>query len=132
MKKTWIYYGVFFNEKVKELLVKKAKALVNIPDDWNIYADHMTIIYNDGDSSKEEKAAALDLILGEHQPLMITSIGATNEAVAFGVSNYATQNEHAHITIATAPGIKPVRSNSIKKWMPINTFYVTGTLKKVK
>ena len=74
------------------------------------------VIYNDGDSSKEEKAAALDLILGEHQALMITSIGATNEAVAFGVSNYATQNEHAHITIATAPGIKPVRSNSIKKF----------------
>ena len=131
-KNSWRYYGVFFGEPTKKFLISKAKEFIEIPETWNLYADHMTIIYNDGDSSKDEKAAALDLILGEHQPLMITSIGATNEAVAFVVSNYATQNEHAHITIATAPGIKPVRSNTIKKWMPINTFYVTGTLKKVK
>lgn len=130
MKRTWNYYGVFFSDKVKELLIKKAKELTEIPDDWNLYADHLTIIYNDGDKAKQEHANGLNSVLGEYQSLMITSIGVSDEAIAFGVSNYKTQNEHSHITIATAPGVKPVRSNFIEKWMPIDTLYVTGTINK--
>ena len=65
------------------------------------------------------------------QQLRITSIGISDEAIAFGVNNYKTQNEHSHITIAVAPGSKPVKSNKIKEWLPIDGFYVTGTIDRI-
>lgn len=129
--KDWIYYGVFFSQQTKNFLIERAKDIVDIPDDWKLYGDHMTIVYNDGIEGKEEKANALDKYLGKYQQLRITSIGISDEAIAFAVGNYATQNEHSHITIAVAPGSKPVKSNEIKEWTPILGFYVTGKIGKI-
>jgi len=80
---------------------------------------------------KNKQAIALDKVLGWEEQLIITSIGISNEAIAFGVSNYKTQNEHSHITIAVAPGSKPVKSNEIKQWSRILSFYATGKLGKI-
>lgn len=129
--KDWVYYGVFFSQQMKNFLIDRAKDIVDIPEDWKLYGDHMTIVYNDGIEEKEEKANALDKYLGKYQQLRITSIGISDEAIAFAVGNYATQNEHSHITIAVAPGSKPVKSNEIKEWTPILGFYVTGKLGKI-
>ena len=129
--KDWTYYGVFFSQQTKNFLIERAKDIVDIPDDWKLYGDHMTIVYNDGIEGKEEKANALDKYLGKYQQLRITSIGISDEAIAFAVGNYATQNEHSHITIAVAPGSKPVKSNEIKEWTPILGFYVTGKIGKI-
>lgn len=131
MKKTWIYYGVFFSTDTKRFLIERAKDIVDIPENWKLYGDHMTIIFNDGNEEKNKQAIALDDVLGWEQQLMITSIGISDEAIAFGVSNYNTQNEHSHITIAVAPGSKPVKSNEIKEWSYILGFYVTGKLGKI-
>lgn len=131
MKKRWIYYGIFFAQPMRHFLIEKAKEIVNIPDDWKLYADHMTIVYNDDDENKEKVANALDSVLGKYQQLCVTAIGISDEAIAFEVNNYKTQNEHSHITIATAPGSKPVKSNEIKKWYKIVGFYVTGTFNKI-
>ena len=127
----WIYYGVFFSQQTRYYLIQKAKELVDIPEDWKLYGDHMTIIFNDGNEEKNKHAIALDDVLGWEQQLMISSIGISDEAIAFGVSNYNTQNEHSHITIAVAPGSKPVKSNEIKEWSCILGFYVTGKLGKI-
>lgn len=127
----WIYYGVFFSQQTRYYLIQKAKELVDIPEDWKLYGDHMTIIFNDGNEEKNKQAIALDDVLGWEQQLMISSIGISDEAIAFGVSNYSTQNEHSHITIAVAPGSKPVKSNEIKEWSYILGFYVTGKLGKI-
>ena len=127
----WIYYGVFFSQQTRYYLIQKAKELVDIPEDWKLYGDHMTIIFNDGNEEKNKQAIALDDVLGWEQQLMISSIGISDEAIAFGVSNYNTQNEHSHITIAVAPGSKPVKSNEIKEWSYILGFYVTGKLGKI-
>lgn len=129
--KDWIYYGVFFSTDTKRFLIERAKEIVDIPEDWKLYGDHMTIIFNDGNEKKAEHANALDDVLGTYKQLRITSIGISEEAIAFGVSNYKTQNEHSHITIAIAPGSKPVKSNEIKNWTPIIGFYVTGKLGKI-
>lgn len=127
----WIYYGVFFSTDTKRFLIERAKDIVDIPEDWKLYCDHMTIIFNDGNEKKEEHAKALDEVLGTYQQLRIVSIGISEEAIAFAVGNYATQNEHSHITIAVAPGSKPVKSNEIKNWTPIIGFYVTGKIGKI-
>ena len=56
MNNNWKYYGMFFDDNTKNTLIKKAQNLVDILYDWNLYADHMTIIYNDGDTSKKKTA----------------------------------------------------------------------------
>lgn len=127
----WVYYGVFFSTDTKRFLIERAKDIVDIPEDWKLYGDHMTIIFNDGNEEKNNQAMAIDNILGRKQNLKITSIGISEEAIAFGVSNYETQNEHSHITIAVAPGSKPVKSNEIKNWTPIIGFYATGKIGKI-
>lgn len=127
----WVYYGVFFSQQMKYFLIERAKDIVDIPEDWKLYGDHMTIIFNDGNEKKAEHVNALDDVLGKFQQLRISSIGISEDAIAFGVSNYKTQNEHSHITIAVAPGSKPVKSNEIKNWTPIIGFYVTGKIGKI-
>lgn len=127
----WVYYGVFFSTDTKRFLIERAKDIVDIPKDWKVYGDHMTIIFNDGTEEKNNQAKVLDNVLGWKQNLRIVSIGISEEAIAFGISNYKTQNEHSHITIAVAPGSKPVKSNEIKNWTPILGFYVTGKIGKI-
>ena len=131
MNDKWIYYGVFFSDKTKRFLIVKAEQLVDIPEDWKLFGGHMTIVYNDKSEDKQEMADALDNVLGYQQQLYIDSIGISEEAIAFGVKDYATQNEHSHITIAVAPGSKPVKSNEITKWVSIEGFYVTGKIDKI-
>lgn len=128
----WIYYGIFFSQPTKQYLIQRAKELVDIPENWKLYGDHMTIIYNDGNEEKNEHANKLYRALGWEEQLMITSIGISDKAIAFGVSNYKTQNEHSHITIAVAPDSKPVKSNEIKEWLPIDGFYVTGAIGRIR
>ena len=91
----------------------------------------MTIVFNDKSEGKELAANGLDILLGEYQQLHVNSIGISEEAIAFRVDNYKTQNEHSHITIAVAPGSKPVKSNEITDWFPIDGFYVTGRIDKI-
>ena len=128
MEKNWKYYGVFFSEKTQNTLLRFAKEQVNIPDDWKIFCHHMTIVYNNGSEERQKMADALDYFVGNSQSLMINSIGVSDRAIAFGVADYVTQNAQSHITIATAPGAKPVESNNITKWYKIPTFYVSGKL----
>lgn len=130
MNKKWRYYGIFINPETGKRLVEKAKELTEIPEDWTLYADHMTIVYNSGLEINELIADGLESLLNEPLSLHISSIGVSDEAIAFGIDNYKTQNEHSHITIAVAPGSKPVKSNNITNWMPIEGFYVNGKFGK--
>lgn len=131
MDKNWIYYGIFFSNTTRDFLIRKAKELIDIQENWTLYGDHMTIVFNDGSERKQEVANALDNVLGYEQQLRIISIGISDEAIAFEVNNYETQNEHSHITIAVAPGSKPVKSNNITEWLKIDGFYVTGKINKI-
>ena len=129
MKKDWIYYGVFLDEDSKKEILEKASSLASIPENWNLFADHMTIVFNDGKNSYDTNS--LEKHLGEEVSLKITSIGKSNEAIAFGV-DYETNNKRSHITVACAPGIKPVRSNFITLWKKIPEFTVNGKIDVVR
>ena len=65
MKKTWIYYGIFFSDKTKQAILEYAKYWIykkfnnDIPDDWKIYCDHVTLVFNDGKCS---------IVIGSVQP----------------------------------------------------------------
>lgn len=131
MNDKWLYYGVFFDENAKKFLERKARKILEIPEGWRLYFDHMTIVFNDGSEEKQEIANSLEEVLGNQEKLIINKVGLSDDAIAFGISNYKTQNKQSHITIAVAPGSKPVQSNDIKMWMPIEEFYVKGTIKKV-
>lgn len=125
----WIYYGVFFSESSQKTLLNLAKEYTGIPDDWKIFCHHMTIIYNDKSQEKQEMAEVLDNFLGNTQSMRIDSIGVSDRAIALGVADYTTQNEHSHITVATAPDAKPVESNNITNWYKLpESFYISGKL----
>ena len=130
MKRNWIYFGVFLDENSKKEILEKANKEYDIPEDWKIFADHMTIVFNDG-KIDENYISSLEEQLGEEVELKITSVGKSLEAIAFGV-DYKTSNKQSHITIACAPGIKPVRSNYISLWKNIPEFIVKGKIDVVR
>lgn len=129
MKKDWIYFGIFLDEDSKKKILEKAKELASIPDNWKEYADHMTIVFNDGKNNYNTDS--LEKHLGEEVSLKITSIGKSSEAIAFEV-DYETNNKHSHITVACAPGVKPIRSNFITLWKKIPEFVVRGKIDVVR
>lgn len=136
MDKNWIYYGIFFSDKTKETILKYTKRWLQandyyIPENWKIYCDHVTIVYNDKSEERQKTAEELELFIGQHVGIRTTSIGVSDRAIALGV-DYVTQNKHSHVTVAIAPNAKPVESNYINKWYSTNgDFYITGTINKV-
>lgn len=124
----WLFYGIFLDENPQEIILKKARELVHIPDNWKIYSHHLTLIYNDG---KNIDTSFLDKQLGKEVELQITSIGKSSVAIAFEV-DYKTSNKHSHITVACAPGIPPVKSNFITRWDNIKSFSVKGKINVVR
>lgn len=140
MENNWQYYGIFFGEKTKNLLYRKASQYLDLPfmfenhnidiDTWKKYCDHVTIVYNDGNPEKQELANSLDLLLGAQESMYVTHLGVSDKAVAFKV-DYVTTNKISHITVAVAPGAKPVESNYITNWEEIDGFYISGRLDKV-
>ena len=138
MKKTWIYYGIFFSDKTKRAILEHAKHWIyekfnnEIPDDWKIYCDHVTLVFNDGSPKAQEDADFYEnYMLNQYVSMNITHIGITNKSIAFQV-DYETENKHSHITVAVAPDAKPVNSNDIENWYKLNeSFYVSGKISKV-
>jgi len=137
MKKNWIYYGVFFSEKTGNAILNYVKNWFaengkEFPEDWKIYCEHMTLVYNDGSEGAQKFADGVEPFLGQTASMRVLSIGVSDRAIAIGV-DYKTNNEHSHVTVAVTPdGGKPVESNYIENWTPAKgDFYVTGTYKKV-
>ena len=136
MKKNWIYYGVFFSDNTKRAILDYVKKWFNetgreFPADWTEYADHMTLVFNNGKPEDQKFADGVEPFLGMSTSLRVISIGISDRAIAMGV-DYITNNEHSHVTVAVCPGGKPVESNYIENWIKTDgDFYVTGTYKKV-
>lgn len=138
MKKSWIYYGIFFSDKTKRAILEYAKHWIyekfnnDIPDDWKIYCDHVTLVFNDGTPKAHEAADFYEnYMINQYVSMNITHIGITNKSIAFQV-DYETENKHSHITVAVAPDAKPVNSNDIENWHKLDeSFYVSGKINKV-
>lgn len=125
----WQYYGVFLDQGSRRELLEFVAKHVSIPDGWKMYCDHMTIIYNDGSDNAEKWASAIEPKIGQRAMLDITEIGVSDRCIAVKVSGYPTNNKIPHITVAVAPGAKPVESNSITNWKPVTTgITILGTV----
>lgn len=76
----------------------------------------------------------LNSVLGQIVNLTITEIGISRNAMAFKVTgkDLICVNDIPHITIATFDNGKPVDSNNIKSWFPLEKpIEIVGTLKKI-
>lgn len=146
MKKSWLYYGIFFSDKTKKALLEYARKWMeyytcpsdhgfDFRQDWKIYCDHMTLVFNDGSEKAQEDANFYENVfpmLCSVVSLRITHIGYSDRAIALRV-DYQTSNKISHITVAVAPGAKPVESNNITNWYKTDgAFYVSGQVHKVE
>lgn len=106
------YYSIKVREEDKQKLFDIVSRYFNIPDDWKRYADHMTVLHH---SHKDFNTVSpyLYQMYGHELPIFINGIGISYNAVALMCSNMSA-NKHSHITMAVAPGHKPVESNDIK------------------
>lgn len=120
MEKNWVYGGVFLLDNEKSLLKDKFSKI--IPNDWKIYCDHMTCIFNAG-CIDEDILSFCENNKGKSFKLEIVSIGHSDRAIAFGIKadNIPSSNKHKHITLATAPEANPVESNYIQDWIKIES-----------
>lgn len=91
---------------------------------WNYHNTHMTIVFGQNLPNDAE--------LGEEVELMATHLGSTDKAIAVKVNGFHSNNSNPHVTISVNPdGGKPVMSNEIIDWNPIDEITLTGTVIEV-
>lgn len=119
------YTAVVLDEKSHSLLVSNLSS--SIPQDWKVYAHHMTI--NLGDIKPE-----FEKYLGATVKLKVKTVGIGEKVMAVGVEGFPTVNKIPHVTIAVDVnnGGKPAMSNQITNWKPIQFgFELTGKVTEV-
>ena len=131
MNGNWQYFGIFFDSVIQDRILNFAKRYVKIPNDWKIYCHHMTIVYNDGSDIKQKLAEKLEPLVGTVETLNVVGIGISDRAVALKI-DYRTANKTSHVTVAVAPGAKPVESNDITDWKQTENFELKGILSYVE
>lgn len=95
---------------------------------WKMYNHHMTI-------NMGELPNYLKQYIGTKQKLEATHIGVSPMAVAVRVIGFESKNKIPHVTMAVnvANGGKPVMSNKITDWTPLDTHIkLTGTVQEVQ
>ena len=116
---TWLYYGAFLEEPAKQNLLEYVSKYVGIDPSWKVYCDHMTIIYNDGSENAQQWADTVNSMVGNLAHLMVTHVGVSDRCIAVKVTGLSSNNANPHITVAVAPGARPVESNQITNWRPV-------------
>jgi hypothetical protein len=113
------YSAVVLDNESRDFLIKRFSGI--IPEGWEIIAHHMTInlgelkpdLFSEFNSEK---------LLGLELELAIKKIGVSDKAIAVEVAGAPTVNKIPHITLAVnrKEGGKPVMSNYITNWSPVN------------
>lgn len=120
MKNGWVYLGAFLDDETRRTLIERYKN--EIPEGWKLYFDHATLAFNNGSDTSREIFECYKDSLGKNINLCSIAIGRSEEAIALQlVKAYKTANDIFHITMATAPGCKPVKSNFITDWTPLQS-----------
>jgi len=126
--KNWIYVGIFLDDESKEML----KDLFPTPEGWKPYYDHMTVVFNDGSIIANIVKEFNEANVGVEYPLIITSVGISEDAMAVKVRlplGVICANPIAHITLCVSPNGKPSDSNNIEIWHEVEKVEVWGTMK---
>lgn len=116
-----LYSCVLLDEQSRKELLNIVRD--RIPEGWKIIAHHMTI--NMGELKDKTD-------IGKDVTLTVEALGLSDMAMAVKVTGYPSKNEIPHITIAVNPnGGKPVMSNNITNWQPIDSFDVYGVVTEI-
>jgi hypothetical protein len=118
-----MYSAVLLDEKSQLKLEKLAEDIrvngVRLPmlvrdSGWKMYNHHMTICMG-------PLPEYLKQYIDTPQKLEVTHIGISDKAVAARVIGFDSKNKIPHVTIAVniKGGGKPVNSNDIKEWTPV-------------
>lgn len=114
-----VYFGIFLDEASRNALLGVLRG--GIPDDWKIYTHHVTLAFGDPRRAYPEVEDYIVNNLGKTASIEVVSVGVSGDAIAVGVTgNFKTTNSVPHITIATPPDGKPVKSNFITQWTPFH------------
>lgn len=131
-----MYSAVLLDEKSQLKLEKLAEDIkvngVRVPmlvrdSGWKMYCHHMTICMG-------PLPEHLKQYLGTPQKLEVTHIGVSDKAVAVRVTGFESKNKIPHVTVAVniKGGAKPVNSNDIKDWTPVETtIKLSGEVKEL-
>jgi hypothetical protein len=112
-----VYFGIFLDTESANKLKDTVADI--LPPDWTVYCHHCTLSFGDP-SPDPEVFNYIAQTLGTMVTLDAVTLGISEEAIAVGVTgNIKARNETPHITVATAPGVPPVRSNAITEWKPL-------------
>ena len=109
-----LYSAVVLDDDARDHLLMLVKNYVDIPLHWNKMGEHMTIVF------KESLPPLLKDDLGKRVSLLVKKVGVSEDAIAVEVEGYPTTKDIPHITIAIPPDGKPVNSNYITDWRPID------------
>ena len=107
MTRPFVYTALFLDNSSKQRLWSHVKEFV--PQGWTKHCDHVTL---------QLSACPVSLIgTGSCEATVVGQI--TDRVIAVKVEGEAahlSKNKQPHITVATAPGVPPVRSNDITEW----------------
>lgn len=115
LNKNILYTAVVLTEKSRGILLSKLGSY--IPEGWKTIAHHMTITFG-----KPLSDLGLELYNGVEVDLRVVALGKSDKAIAAKVEGFKTKNKIPHITLAinVENGGKPVDSNKITDWEPID------------
>ena len=117
-----IYWAVLLWYTEKKRLLNKLK-----PSHPNIYAEHMTIVFN----PTQERDEMMMKQLGQMRALIVTGFGLDDKGDAVVVTGERrVDGGIPHITISCAKGTKPFYSNQLLDggWNFIEPFTLHGTI----
>lgn len=143
----WQYYGLFIDKETHDKLID---VLVDyhwigtLNNSEREYLNHCTLLHKSQAStpSGHPQMCFLNSLIKKgliKYKIKITAIGVSDKAMAFKVVLYRKEkpriysyNDSPHITICTFNGGKPVESNNITKWYPLDEpIEIETTLKRV-
>lgn len=121
------YYALVLDEQSHKTLLEKFE----IPDEWKPFAHHMTICL--GNNKDQVLQQWIEDNMGKKFEATVIEEGLSDRAKALKVrSEVPSKNELKHITLAVAPGAKPVESNHITEWKPTEHLLLHGTITAVQ
>ena len=98
-----LYSAVVLEEDSRDKVLALMRLCVDVPEDWERLADHMTIVFKEGLPEELKKD------LGKDVTLTIKTIGISDDAIAVGVEGYPSTKDNPHITLAIPPDGKPAQ-----------------------
>ena len=119
MKTNYDYYNVFLLDSEKKRLKEMFYDVLSLPylEGWKIYCDHCTILHHTHSNQNIRKY--LEMVIGHPIKFYVIGYGISENVLAAMV-DLPSENAVSHITLAVAPGHKPVEANDIEDWIIFN------------